>query len=431
MFIHKKMSGSQSENYQLMRFCLYGFLKNQLYFDAFLILAFLEKGLNFLDIGFLISFRAISVNILEIPSGAVADVWGRKRSMILSMSAYITSFVIFALAEEYWLFFTAMGCFALGEAFRTGTHKAMIFDWLHHYAREKDKTIIYGLTRSWSKIGSALSVIIAAVIVVSTNSYIWIFWISIIPYLLNVINFIFYPDFLNGNSEKGNRVLQVTATLSGGVGLFMKKKEIRTLIFENICFEGFYSSAKEYLQPLLQVAALTIPVMLSYTNKARTAVVVATTYAFLHILGSIAARKSHQLSKITGNNFNSSTWILLSALISYSIAGTALRWNLSIFPIISFIMLSLLLNIWKPLFVSRFYDLADKKTAATTLSIANQSKSLSVVIIAPLMGWAVESIVVSKNVLQGLWPVFLLGSLFSILGIAIHLKSKKEQPQNS
>ena len=45
-----------SEKNQLRRFCLYGFLKNQLYFEPFLILAFLEKGLSFLEIGLLISF---------------------------------------------------------------------------------------------------------------------------------------------------------------------------------------------------------------------------------------------------------------------------------------------------------------------------------------------------------------------------------------
>ena len=35
----------------LFRFSLYGFLKNQTYFEPFLVLAFLEKGLNFGMIG--------------------------------------------------------------------------------------------------------------------------------------------------------------------------------------------------------------------------------------------------------------------------------------------------------------------------------------------------------------------------------------------
>ena len=140
----------------LFRFSLYGFLKNQRYFEPFLILVFLEKGLSFFEIGLLIAFREVTVNLLEIPSGAIADVWGRRRSMILSFCAYIASFVIFGLARGVPPLFAAMFLFAIGEAFRTGTHKAMIFTWLSLEGRADERTRVYGYTRSWSKYGSAL-----------------------------------------------------------------------------------------------------------------------------------------------------------------------------------------------------------------------------------------------------------------------------------
>lgn len=73
----------------LFRFSLYGVLKNQRYYDPFLILAFREKGLSFLQIGILIGFREAVSNLFEVPSGAVADLYGRCRSMIFSFSAYI------------------------------------------------------------------------------------------------------------------------------------------------------------------------------------------------------------------------------------------------------------------------------------------------------------------------------------------------------
>ncbi|MEA2013227.1 MAG: MFS transporter, partial [Verrucomicrobiota bacterium] len=286
---------------QLFRFCLYGFLKNQIYFKPFLILVFLEKGFSFLDIGFLISFRALSINLLEIPSGAAADVWGRRRSMILSMSGYIASFILFALVKKYWIFFPAMFLFAIGEAFRTGTHKAMIFDWLRHQGCEEKKTEIYGLTRSWSKIGSAINAWIAAGIVIYTKNYIWIFWASIIPYALNIVNFTFYPDFLDGSPKKKHNINQIVMVLKGGLKLCVKKIDLRNLILQNICFEGFYSIAKEYLQPLIKIAVLTTPIMLAMPEKNRTAILIALIYSLLNIMGSIASRKSHQISKKVGS----------------------------------------------------------------------------------------------------------------------------------
>ena len=58
------------------------------------------------------------INVLEVPSGAIADTWGRRRSMVCSMLAYMLSFVVFAVARSYASHFPAMLLFAVGEAFR-------------------------------------------------------------------------------------------------------------------------------------------------------------------------------------------------------------------------------------------------------------------------------------------------------------------------
>ena len=71
----------------LFRFCLYGFLKNKRYFEPFLMLVFLDRGLNFFVIGLLIACRDLTVNVLELPSGAIADSFGRRRSMSISRAA--------------------------------------------------------------------------------------------------------------------------------------------------------------------------------------------------------------------------------------------------------------------------------------------------------------------------------------------------------
>ena len=186
----------------IKRFSLYGFLKNQRYFEPFIILFFLQQGLSFTEIGFLIAFREIFINLMEIPSGAVADLFGRRRSMMLSFSAYIVSFAIFGFSGAYWQFYIAMFFFAIGEAFRTGTHKAMIFTWLRIQDRIDEKTQVYGYTRSWAKIGSGVSTIIAVALVFIARDYSWVFFVAIIPYLAGLINFFWYPKELEGQQEE-------------------------------------------------------------------------------------------------------------------------------------------------------------------------------------------------------------------------------------
>ena len=133
----------------LIRFCLYGFLKNQRYFEPFFVLALLEKGLDFTMIGLLIGFREAIVLALEIPSGAIADVCGRRRAMMLSFSAYVVSFLLFAYADQLGLLIAAMAAFAIGEVFRSGTHKAMIFTWLRLQGRTDERPKIYGSPLFW------------------------------------------------------------------------------------------------------------------------------------------------------------------------------------------------------------------------------------------------------------------------------------------
>ena len=137
---------------QYYKFCAYGFLKNLRFFDPFILLFFRSVGMSYLHIGVLFSVREISTTVLELPTGVIADLFGRKNSMISSFLAYILSFIIFYTSSKYNLFIIAMFLFAVGEAFRTGTHKAMIFDYLKIKNISHLKTEYYGHTRSLSLI---------------------------------------------------------------------------------------------------------------------------------------------------------------------------------------------------------------------------------------------------------------------------------------
>src|SRR5210317_1053469 len=177
------MSEAFHKDIQYYRFCLYGFLKNLRFFEAFLILFFLENGLSFIAIGTLYAAREITINIFEIPSGIIADAVGMKRTMILAFIFYIASFVIFFVVRSYLGFFSAMIVFSLGEAFRSGNHKAMIYHYLSVKGWDDQKVHYYGRTRAWSQMGSALSALSGAAIVFITGGYEYIFLFSVIPYI--------------------------------------------------------------------------------------------------------------------------------------------------------------------------------------------------------------------------------------------------------
>jgi len=243
---------------------------------------------------------------------------------------------------------------------------------------------------------------------------------SVVPYLLNVVNFTFYPRYLDGVAGRRRNLAGVMATFRGGLTLCTGDLGLRNLILENVCFEGVYSVAKDYLQPLLKAVALAAPILLSQADRTRTAVLVAVVYATLNLLSSVASRQSHRAAAWAGDERRLSAWIWVIALGAYAIAGGGMLAGIAVFPTVAFVLLAVLLNVWKPVFVSRFHDSAEPRTAATTLSIANQSKTLAVAFLAPVLGMVVDRVAADSAAMVSLWPVALCGAAFSLLGLVLH-----------
>lgn len=410
----------------LFRFSLYGFLKNQRYYDPFLILAFLEKDLTFFQIGILIGFREICTNVFEIPSGAVADLYGRRRAMIFSFCAYIASFATFALSESFAILFMAMFFFGLGDAFRTGTHKAMIFDWLRMQDRLDEKTKVYGFTRSWSQMGSALSVLIAGALVFYRGNFIDIFWYSIIPYGINIINFLGYPSQLDGDRQSEFSLKAVAKLLGRALKSAVCFPPLRRLVFEGMGFEGMYKASKDFLQPILKQTAFALPVLVALDESKRSALLVAGVYFLLYFLSSFASRNSHRVSDWRGGEEGAAQLMWWIDLALFASLIPALWFGSLPSVIVLFVALAILQNIWRPVLISRFDAQSTPDMGATVLSIEAQAKSLATIIFAPLLGWLVDTFARFHHVeVAQFVPIGIVGTCIAI-AILLTYHSKLE-----
>jgi MFS family permease len=373
-------------------------LKNQQYYDPFLILAFLQKGLSFGMIGVLIGFRAICVNVMEVPSGAIADVVGRRQSMIASFLAYIASFTIFGLCNQLWTLFIAMLLFSIGEAFRTGTHKAMIFDWLERQDRLSEKTAVYGRTRSWSKLGSAVSVVIATGLVFSTEQYSSVFLFCIVPYLLGIVNFLGYPSYLDGPRQRDQSLGSVLRTLFSAVSQGLRRPALRRLLLESMGYEGLFRSSKDYIQPAIQAACLSLPLMLALVERfglaerESVAIGVGSVYFVLHLLSSLASRGAGGFARHCGGEVRAARLLWITNLLIFGTMAAGIVGGSTAVVIMAFVLLAIFQNFWRPILVSRVASHADSAQTATVLSIESQAKTLFIAVVAPILGWTIDLI---------------------------------------
>jgi len=388
----------------LGRFSLYGFLKNQTYYEPFLLLVFLEKGLSFFQIGLLIAFRELAVTVMEVPSGALADSHGRRLSMAASMAGYIVSFLAFSFSSSVFILFIAMFFFAIGDAFRTGTHKAMIFKWLENQGRLDEKTRVYGITRSWSKAGTALSSVIAAALVWRSGTYSTVFLFCIPPYLINLVNLLSYPKNLEGEEAHGGKSLRNTITLmKSSVSDCLKFKPLRNLIGETMGFEGIHKVTSDYIQPVIRTLALAVPLLAGLHGDRGPAVVAGSVYFVLALLGMFGSRFSHRLVSRAGSDTRSAGFLWAADVVCYLALVPLLIFGLFLWAVIVFIVLELIQNLWRPMQLSRFDHVSPGNRRATVLSIESQAKSLSAMVYAPLLGLAVDHL--------GLWTVGAAGAV--------------------
>ncbi len=396
---------------QYAKFSAYGFLKNLRFFEPFLVLFFLEKGLSFLEIGTLYAVREIVVNVLEIPSGALADALGRRRTMIASFISYLISFVIFWRAASLPIFVVAILAFSFGEAFRTGTHKAMIFTYLRLNGYERFKTDYYGHTRGWSQIGSAISSVIAAAIVFVSGNYTAIFLFSTIPYILDLALMFTYPRELDGTRtgfslrSVGNAFREIGRSL---VSTIRQRGALRAVVSSSL-YGGFYKGTKDYLQPLIIALAVSVPLAVGMPSVQREALFVGVIYMVIYFLTAYSSRRSARVSAALRSPERAMNWELTVGLFVGLGIGITRVIGWTGLPVVLFLVIYVIQNMRRPVSVAVVSERIPEEILATMLSVESQIQSL-IAAVAALMIGAVAN-VAAGSVGSGILVVSALGLL--------------------
>ena len=370
------------------RFAAYGFLKNLRFFDPFIILIFREAGLSFLQIGFLYSIRDVATNILEIPTGVFADAFGRRKAMVMAFVSYLISFVIFYLFATFPLYALAMILFAFGEAFRSGTHKALILQHLKMTEREHLKVAYYGRTRSFSQLGSALNALIAAALVFYTGEYRIMFLAATIPYTLDLLNMLSYPKALDGDLQHiplKDIWSQSKKTLGDFSGIFANRLALRSILNSSL-FGALFKSTKDYLQPILESFALSLPFLLIVSDMQPSAVLIGLVYFVIYLFTSYASRSAAGFSERFPSLGRAINLSFLFGTILLFIAGFATSANWTILSIIVFLVFYALRSLRRPMNVAYISDQIDNRIMASGLSVEAQFSTILTAIFAPILG---------------------------------------------
>ena len=109
-----------------------------------IVLFFQEHGLTITQVMILQAIYSLSVAIFEIPSGYIADIFGRKRAIVLSTIFTFIGYIIFSFYGEFYYFAIAQILVGIGGSLMSGSDSALIYDTLLQEGEKEIYTKIEG-----------------------------------------------------------------------------------------------------------------------------------------------------------------------------------------------------------------------------------------------------------------------------------------------
>ena len=217
------------------------------YFDAlfltmlflcpiFYVLYFRELGFSLAQIGFLASAYSLGMILFEIPTGAIADLWGRKISTILGY--FLAGIAVIAVIFTGNFYAVMALSFARGAfgTLRSGAEDAWVVDLLKHKKRKELIHEFYSKQQSFISAGFLVAGIIGAFLVKIFG--LWIIWpVTGTLMIATSIVFLFGQEhFVKGKRIQGviQRVKAVFGHSMKSINYSMKHNVISLLIFSGM-----------------------------------------------------------------------------------------------------------------------------------------------------------------------------------------------------
>lgn len=128
-------------------------------------------GLNLAQIGLVEGIYHATSILFEIPSGAVADLLGRKRSMVLSKLCIAVSCVIMLFARSFWFFALGFVVQALGNNLNSGSEEALVYDSMKCTGQEEQYVRVSGRLNMIIEVSQGIATVVGGIL--AEYSYVW------------------------------------------------------------------------------------------------------------------------------------------------------------------------------------------------------------------------------------------------------------------
>lgn len=357
-------------------------------------------GANFLNISFSFAFYALPLFLLEIPTGGVADIIGRKKLFNVSQFIVVISFIILLIPNFYCvLIFQFLS--GVGRALNSGSLEAWAIDSL----KDEDDSKIEDLFRTivtYSHIAAILGIILGSLLMsnfffdASHRLFQINIWGGIIFSSIALIISMFFQRVDNKGKYQS---IKITAMLKDVKNDIKQSPKIIVFLMFGLFFAVYFNSIETFWQPFLKERIVSV----NYDY-----ILIGIVGSIAYIVGIIFNLLSSKI-KFKSISFLVSVKIILGLLLS-SLSFVNTQYSFVIF----YASIYGLVSVVDPIENTLFNNLIKSDRRATFISIKSCFSYLGILVGLPLLG-----LIGKNNSLKTLFAVS--GMIFVISSTIIYL----------
>jgi MFS family permease len=205
-------------------------------------------GISFTQLMLLESLFVFSIFLLEVPTGAVADHFGRKTSLIVSAIFVMMGVITFSLYPNIYFFMLGEVLWAASVALLSGADQALVYDSLKEIKEEKQSKKVFGRLGSFHLAGIMVGAPIGSIIA-SIWGLQYAVRAMVIPFFLAFLIAFSFKEPKTKKKVESQRYIKV---LFSGVNYFKSHKVLKILAFDRISIYVLSFFIVWTYQPLLQ-----------------------------------------------------------------------------------------------------------------------------------------------------------------------------------
>ena len=348
---------------------LWSFLNSFYLIAAILVVFFKSKGLNQLEIQSIQTIFQWGIFLLEIPTGVVADKWGRKQSLAIGGLISGLGVSLYVIGRGVIWFGLCELVMALGMALESGANQALVYDSLKEEGGEKEFAKVVAWSRSLALGAIGLGALAGGWLAQRFSLDLVVFLNGLILLVSFGVSLLFEEPSIRGEKEV-NRWKEI---LNQGWRLVRKNQELRWLMIESAWLYALGYFVIWLYQPVL----IKLGMKIGYFGLFHVSLIllqVGWLAVWVKVWKKLGKRKMLVwLPVLVGLGFvimmNWMSW--LGVLVWFSLSGVFGLTSREIFGVL-------------------FQEHLKSRTRATVLSFGSMLRGLVVGFLNPLVGWLVD-----------------------------------------